>query len=111
MAVMGHMMLYLKMRRNVGPVWLKVVRLRPVGKERFLKSFQKTPYESIRMEKNQEKLEHHELNMAVRHVRSISVNGELVGKSIISYQSLRIRIKLARGSLYNTRKVMIIVVE
>ena len=74
------------------PVWLKVVRLRPVGKERFFKSFQKTPYELITTEKNQENLEHRELDMAVQYIRFISVREELVGKSILNYQSLRIRI-------------------
>ena len=92
MAVMGHTMSYLKVRRNVRLVWLKVVRLRQVGKEWFFKSFQTTPYESIRTEKNQEDLDHRELDMAVLHVRFISVREELAGKSILSYQSLGIRI-------------------
>ena len=88
MVVMGHTMSYLKVRRNVRLVWLKVVRLRQVGKEWFFKSFQTTPYESIRTEKNQEDLDHRELDMAVLHVRFISVREELAGKSILSYQSL-----------------------
>ena len=92
MAVMGHMMSYLKMRRNVKPVWLKVVWLGQVKKGRFFKSFQQTLYESIRTEKHQEDLDHHEPDMAVRYVRFISVREELVGKSILNYQSLRIRI-------------------
>ena len=87
MAVMGHMMSYLKVRRNVRLVWLKAVRLRQAGKERFLTSFQKTPYESIRTEKNREDLDRHELDMAVRHVKFISVREELAGKSILNYQS------------------------
>jgi len=88
MAVMGHTMSYLKVRRNVRLVWLKVVRLRQVGKEWFFKSFQTTPYESIRTEKSQEDLDHRELDMAVLYVRFISVREELAGKSILSYQSL-----------------------
>ena len=86
MVVMGHMLLYLKVRRNARLVWLKVVRLRQVGKERFFKSFQTTPYELTRTEKNQEDFDHHELDMAVRHVRSISVKEELAGKSILLVQ-------------------------
>ncbi|EKG09378.1 hypothetical protein MPH_13594 [Macrophomina phaseolina MS6] len=50
-AVMVHTMSYLKVRRNVRPVWLKVVRLKQVGKERFFKSFQNSPYGLIRTEK------------------------------------------------------------
>src|SRR5205814_7431169 len=88
MGVMGHTMSYLKVRRNVRLVWLKVVRLRQVGKERFWKGFQKTPYESIRMEKNQEDLDHREQDMAVRYVGFISVRQELAGKSMLSYRSL-----------------------
>ena len=91
MAVMGYTMSYLKMRRNVRLVWLKVVRLRQVRKERFFKSFQETPYESIRRVKNQENLDHRELDMAVRCVRFISVREELAGKSILSYQRLQCR--------------------
>jgi hypothetical protein len=85
MAVMGHMMSYLKVRRNVRLVWLKVVRLRQVGKVRFFKSFQQTPYESLRTEKNQEDLDHREPDMVVQHVIFISVREELAGKSILSY--------------------------
>ena len=81
---MEHMMSYLKVRRNVRLVWLKVVRLRQLRKEGSLKSFQKTPYESIRTEKNRENLDHRELDMAVRHVRFISVREKLAGKSIFS---------------------------
>ena len=77
--------LYLKVRRNIRLVWLKVVRLRQVAKERFFKSFQRTPYESVRTKKSQEDLDHHELDMAVRHVRFISAREELAGKSILSY--------------------------
>ena len=84
MAVMKHIMSYLKVRRNVRLVWLKVVRLRQVGKEWFFKSFQRTPYESIRTEKNQEDFDHHKLNMAVRYVRFISVRKELAERSILS---------------------------
>lgn len=74
MAVMGHTMSYLKVRRNARLVWLKVVRLRQVGgKERFFKSFPKTPFDP---------------DMAVRHVRFIFVREELAGKSILSYRSL-----------------------
>jgi len=102
---MGYTMSYLKMRRNVRLVWLKVVRLRQVRKERFFKSFQETPYESIRTVKNQENLDHRELDMAVRCVRFISVREELAGKSILSYQRLRIRIIVRNlGSLYNAGK-------
>ena len=63
-----------------------------MGKERFFKSFQKTLYESIRTEKSQEDLDHRELDMAVRYVRFISTKEKLVGKSILSYQDLGIRI-------------------
>ena len=105
MVVMGHTMSYLKVRRNVRLVWLKVVRLRQVGKEWFFKSFQTTPYESIRTEKSQEDLDHRELDMAVLYVRFISVREELAGKSILSYQRLRIRIIVRNlGSLYNAGK-------
>ena|SRR2546421_6245465 len=90
-AVMGYTMSYLQVRRNVRLVWLRVVRPRQVRKERFFKSFQKTPYESIRTEKNQEELDHREQDMAVRCVRFISVREELAGKNILSYQSLRSR--------------------
>jgi hypothetical protein len=86
-------------------VWLRVVRLRQVRKERFFKSFQKTPYESIRTEKNQEDLDHRELDMAVRCVRFISVREELVGKSILSYQSLRIRIIVRNQGLDSVRQL------
>jgi len=56
-------------------------------------------------EKNQEDLDHRELDMAVRYVRFISVREELAGKSILSYQSLRIRIIVRnQGSLYNAGK-------
>ena len=78
----------LRSQRNVRLVWLKVVWLRQVRKERSFKSFQKTPYESIRTEKNQEDLDHREVGTVVRHVRFISVREELAGKSILSYQSL-----------------------
>jgi hypothetical protein len=99
MAVMGHTMSYLKVRRNVRLVWLKVVRLRQVWKERLFKSSQKTPYESIRTEKNQEDLDHRELDMAVRHARSIFVREKLAGKSILSCQSLGIRIIIRNQAL------------
>ena len=88
---MGYTMSYLQVRRNVRLVWLRVVRPRQVRKERFFKSFQKTPYESIRTEKNQEELDHREQDMAVRCVRFISVREELAGKNILSYQSLKSR--------------------
>jgi hypothetical protein len=87
MDIMGYTMSYLKVRKNVRLVWLKVVLLSQVGKEWFFKSFQRTPYESIRTEKNQEDLDHRELDMAVRHVRFISVREERAGRSILSYQS------------------------
>src|SRR5437763_10954629 len=83
MVVMRHTTSYLKVRRNARLVWIKVVRFRQVGKERFFKSFQKTPYELIRAEKNREDLDHREPDMAVRHARSISVREELAGKSIL----------------------------
>src|SRR4051794_41952353 len=85
-------MSYPKVRRNVRPIWLKVVRLRQVGKERFFKSFQYTPYGLIKTEKNQEDLDHREPDIAVQHVRFISIREEPARKSILNYQSLRIRI-------------------
>ncbi|EKG09084.1 hypothetical protein MPH_13939, partial [Macrophomina phaseolina MS6] len=85
-------------------IWPKVVRLRQVGKERFFKSFQKTLYESIRIEKNQGGLDHHEPDMAVRHVRFISVREEHARKSILNYQSLRIRIIVRNQAMeYSSR--------
>jgi len=62
---MGYTVLYLKMRRNVRLVWLKAVRLRQVGKEQAFSNFQKTPYELIRTERDQEDLDHLALDMAV----------------------------------------------
>src|SRR2546421_1433246 len=44
------------------------------------------------IDSNQEDLDHRELDMAVLHVRFISVREELAGKSILSCQSLGIRI-------------------
>jgi hypothetical protein len=73
---------------NVRLAWLKVVRPRYMGKGRFFKSFQKTPSDLIGMEKNQEDLDHRELNTVVPYVRFISVREEPVGKSILSYLSL-----------------------
>jgi hypothetical protein len=55
-----------------------------VGKEWFFKSFQRIPYESIGTEKNQKDLDHRELNIAVQHVRFISVREELAGRSILN---------------------------
>ena len=82
MAVVGYMNLSHKPRMNVRLAWLKVVQLRHVEKERLLESFQKTPSDLIKMEKNQEDLDHHELNMVVLYVRFISVGAELVGCQI-----------------------------
>jgi hypothetical protein len=65
--------------------------------------------QSIRTVKNQENLDYRELDMAVRYIRFISVREELAGKSILSYQSLRIRIIVRnQGSLYNAGKRKIV---
>ena len=77
-----------ELRVNVRLAWLKVVRLRYAKKGKFFKSFQKTPFDLIKMEKNQENLDHHELNMVVLYVGFISAGEELVGKNILSYLSL-----------------------
>jgi hypothetical protein len=84
MVVMRHMNTYHQLRVNVRLAWLKVVRPRHLKKGRFFKSFQKTPSDLIRMEKNQEDLNRRGLNIAVPYVRFISVREELVGKSILS---------------------------
>jgi hypothetical protein len=89
--VMGYTMLYVKVRRNVRLAWLEVVRLRQAGKESLSRSFQKTPSDSIRMEKSQEDRDHRERDMDVRYVRFISVWEELAGKNILTYLSLRIK--------------------
>ena len=88
MAVAGHMNISHELRVNVRLAWRKVVRPRHVKKGRFFKSFQKTPSDLIKMEKNQEDLDLRELSMAVPYVRFISVREELVGKSILSFLSL-----------------------
>src|SRR6266480_633835 len=85
MAVEGYMKLYLKMGKRAKLVWPKVVQPREVRKERLFVSFQRTTYESISKEKNQENLERHGLNMAARYARFIFVREELVGKSILSF--------------------------
>jgi hypothetical protein len=54
-------------------------------KERLSKSFQKTPYESSRTERNQGDLDHHEPNMATQHAKFISAREGLVRRSIFSY--------------------------
>jgi len=51
------------------------------GKRPF-KGCQSTPYESIKMVKSQEDLDHHELATAAQHAESISVKANGVGKYI-----------------------------
>ena len=82
------MKLYLEMGKRVKLVWPKVEWPREVRKERLFVSFQRTPYESISKEKNQEILEHHGPDMAVQYARYIFVREELVGKSILSFLSV-----------------------
>ena len=82
------MKFYLKMGKCVKLVWPKVELPRGVRKERLFVSFQRTTYESISKEKNQENLERHGLDMAARYARFIFVKEELVGKSILSFVSL-----------------------
>jgi hypothetical protein len=88
MAVEGHMKSYLEMGNHVKLVWPKVEEPREVRKERLFVSFQRTQYESIRKEKNQENLEHHGPDMAAQYARFIFVREELVGKSILSFLSV-----------------------
>src|SRR5215469_11030040 len=88
MAVVGHTKSYLGMLKSAKLVWPKVEWPRQVKKERFFATSQTTPYELIKMEKNQEGLDRHVLNMAARHARFIFVRKELVGKSILSYLRL-----------------------
>ena len=88
MAVVGHTKSYLGMQKSAKLVWPKVERPKQVRKERFFTSSQRTPYEAIKMEKNQEGLGRHVLNMAARHARFISVRKDLVGKSILGYLKL-----------------------
>src|SRR5215469_16075607 len=88
MAVEGHTKSYLEMGKRVKLVWPKVEEPRKVRKEKFFVSFQRTPYESMRKEKNQENLECHRLDMAARYARFIFAREELVGKSILSFLSL-----------------------
>ena len=76
------------MGKCVKLVWPKVEAPREVRKESLFVSFQRTTYESISKEKNQENLERHGLDMAARYARFIFVKGELVGKSIFSFLSL-----------------------
>jgi hypothetical protein len=73
---------------NIRFIWLKVVRPRYMKKGKFFKSFQKTPFDLIKMEKNQENLGHRELNMVILYIRFISAGEELVGKNILSYLRL-----------------------
>ena len=63
-ATEGHTRFYLKMGNRAKLVWPKVEQPRKVRKEWLLVSFQRTPYESISKEKNQEILEHHGPDMA-----------------------------------------------
>jgi len=79
---------YLGSIKRVNVVWPKVERPMEVRKETFFVSFQKTLYESIRKEKNQENLERHVLDMAARYARFIFIREELVWKSILSFLSL-----------------------
>ncbi len=73
------------MLKSAKLIWPKVERPKQVGKEGIFISSQKTPYEVIKMEKNQEGLDHHVLNMAVQYTRFIFVRKGLVGKSIFGY--------------------------
>ena len=76
------------MLKNVRLIWPKVERSKLVRKERFFISSQRTPYELIKMEKNQEGLDHHVLNMAAQYAKFIFIRKGLVGKSILSYLRL-----------------------
>ena len=78
----------LRSQRNARLVWLKVVQHKQVKKERFFKSSQSTPYELMRIEKNQD-LDRREQNMAVQCARFISVREGLVGKNIFNNQRLK----------------------
>ena len=86
------MKLYLKMGKSVKLVWHKVERSRQVRRERLFVSSQRTRYELIKMEENQEGLDHHVLDMAARHVRFTFVREGLVGESILRFLSVQIRI-------------------
>ena len=85
---MGHTKSYLRMLKSVKLVWPKVKRPKQVRKERLFISFQRTPYEVIKVEKSQEGLDHHVLNTAVQYARFIFVRKGLVGRSILGYLRL-----------------------
>ena len=87
-AVEGYIKFYLEMGKYIKLVWPKVEAPREVRKERLFVSFQRTTYESINKEKNQENLERHGLDMAAWYARFIFVKEELVRKSILSFLSL-----------------------
>ena len=88
MAVEGHTMPYLKMRKHAKLVWPKAEWLSQVKGERPFISFQRTPYESSKVEKNQGNLERHGLDMAAQYARFIFAREGLVGKSILNCLSL-----------------------
>jgi len=88
MAVEGHMKSYHKMGKRVKLVWPKVEEPREIRKERLFVSFQRTPYELIKKEKNQENLERHGLDMAAQYAGFIFVREGLVGRSILSFLSI-----------------------
>jgi hypothetical protein len=88
MAVKGHMKSYLGSIKSAKLVWPKVEWPRQVKGERIFINFQRTLCISIKVEKNQENLERHGLNMAAQYARFIFVREELVGKSILSCLSL-----------------------
>ena len=85
---MGYMNLYLGILKSVKLVWPKVERPKQVRKERLFISFQRTPYEVIKVEKSQEGLDHHVLNTAVQYTRFIFIRKGLVGRSILGYLRL-----------------------
>ncbi len=85
---MGYMNSYLRMLKSARLVWPKVKRHKQVRKERLFISSQRIPYEVIKVEKSQESLGRHVLNMAARYARFIFIRKGPVGKSILSYLRL-----------------------
>ena len=82
------MKLYLGSIKCAKLAWHKVEWPREVRKERLFVSFQRTLYESIRKERNQGNLKHHEPDMAAQYARFIFVRERFVGESIFSVLSL-----------------------
>ncbi len=101
MAVEGYTKSYLGSIKCVKLVWPKAEAPREVRKERPFVSFQRTMYELIRKGENQESLGHHGLDMAAQYARFICVSEGLVGRSILSYLSLWIRVIVVKMEFFD----------